>query len=544
MTSTQTQPSPKPQASPLDAAWTALHHEAISPLDERVFLAMLLAHPSAIQQARQDVPVETLQFAGNRDVYSAILAAAAQAEAAGVPTPPLDTISLAAAVSRAGQDPVAWTTSYRDRVDNMVAIGQELTAGGGLAAKWSMTVASLREAATRIAAARACLDHAHQIVSREKTPDPGQAMQATASSLQTIAETGRPSPVVKLGSAQDPAGGGWVVPCRFTPMLNWHTGGHHPNTLGIVAARSGGGKSSWLQAVALDAAQQGMPTLIVDTEMSAPEVAHRLIANLTGINGRMVQRIEADPSMNPDTAKTIAVVRQELEALPLHHVEAAGWSSGSILSAARTFAQAHAPLAGGRCLIILDYLKLPAEDSSRSVAEWQALGYLADALKSLAGQLGISVLAGVQANRGAVGADHAGFQDEAASLLAGSDRIFHAATSVLVLRSLRQPEAEFVRTKFGTRTGPEASGAPDNDLRFNLIGYLPKCRGGATYPAGVPIHFARGLNRFEELAWQVDPKTNDFIRDQHGHPLPTPELDRVRTALRPTKKSATQIPIP
>ncbi|MES1158005.1 MAG: DnaB-like helicase N-terminal domain-containing protein, partial [Haliangium ochraceum] len=79
------------------------------------------------------------------------------------------------------------------------------------------------------------------------------------------------------------------VPTGFT-KLDEITAGLQRENLIVVAARPGGGKTSWAVNVAVNAAMQGIPVLIFSLEMSKYELMERMLAAETRIDSGKIKR--------------------------------------------------------------------------------------------------------------------------------------------------------------------------------------------------------------------------------------------------------------
>ena len=69
------------------------------------------------------------------------------------------------------------------------------------------------------------------------------------------------------------------------------TMGYRPDSLNVVAARPGGGKSSFaVGAAAKVAVEHGRPVLFFSLEMTAHDLMQRVVSVLGGIDGTTLQR--------------------------------------------------------------------------------------------------------------------------------------------------------------------------------------------------------------------------------------------------------------
>jgi hypothetical protein len=90
--------------------------------------------------------------------------------------------------------------------------------------------------------------------------------------------------------------------------------------------------------------------------------------------------------------------------------------------------------------VYYDWLKLPDAGGLANAAEFQLLGFQASAIKDAATQLDLPVIAGGQANRGAVGVSASDWEHNAEAYVAGSDRIAQFCSCLMILRNTTPDE--------------------------------------------------------------------------------------------------------
>ena len=165
--------------------------------------------------------------------------------------------------------------------------------------------------------------------------------------------------------------------------------GMAPGNLVIVAGRSGMGKTAWLVGSALANAQRDTPTLFVSLEMTRDEIVKRTLCQISHVSQHLLDdgRVTGDQRARIDTAA------RHIATLPLAIDERAGLNVGSLRLAARAM-QARRGLG----LVVVDYLQLLAPGGTRERREVE-VRELAEALKALAKDLGVVVVAGSQLNR-------------------------------------------------------------------------------------------------------------------------------------------------
>lgn len=189
------------------------------------------------------------------------------------------------------------------------------------------------------------------------------------------------------------------------PQLEYVTGGLKPGQLILIGARPGIGKTALALETVIEAAADG-DVLFASMEAPRVEVAQRMLAR--------VSQVELSRWMRPADRKRLAV--QDPDALDAVtaaandlHQRAITIADGGRQSVAQIFARARkqkatAEAKGRRlALVAIDYLQLlqdPA-DLKRDATREQAVGGNARALKLMAMELGVPVVALSQLNRAA-----------------------------------------------------------------------------------------------------------------------------------------------
>lgn len=217
----------------------------------------------------------------------------------------------------------------------------------------------------------------------------------------------------------------------FSAWDNSIGGGLRRKCVDLVAARTKAGKSVFADNVAIEISKnQGIPILMLDTEMSTEDHYHRLIANLAGVNVNDVGsgRFADDPNL---TEKVLAAV-QEVKSMPYSYINISGRPFEESLSIARRWIMKNVGYdENGRlkdCLIIYDYLKLMnSSEINNNMAEFQVLGFQITSLHNFCVQYDVPCLALVQANRD-------GITKESTDVVSGSDRLVWLCTSFSLLK--------------------------------------------------------------------------------------------------------------
>lgn len=207
-------------------------------------------------------------------------------------------------------------------------------------------------------------------------------------------------------------------------------GGIRPNSLDVIAARAKSGKTQIVDNVAVHVAGKvKVPVFNGDTEMAKEEHLLRIAANMANVP---VHDIETGSSIRPQDRKKILEAARALKTMPYHYECLIGKQFEEFLASLRRWVTRTVGLdSNGKakpCLVIYDYLKLLSADFlSGDLKEYQALGFIATALKNFMGRYGVGCLCFAQLNR-------EGIEREDESAIAGSDRIIHYCTSFSIYK--------------------------------------------------------------------------------------------------------------
>ena len=183
-------------------------------------------------------------------------------------------------------------------------------------------------------------------------------------------------------------------------------GGLQQSDLVILAGRPGMGKTAlatnvayniakaWRGEVRPDGRTESVNGGIVgffSLEMSAPQLANRIISEQTNIPSHRILRGEIDPS----DFDRIAQVAREMEAIPLYIDETGGLSIAQLAARARRLKRQR-----GLDLLVIDYIQLLQGSSHRAQqGRVQEVTEITTGLKTLAKELNVPVLALSQLSR-------------------------------------------------------------------------------------------------------------------------------------------------
>jgi replicative DNA helicase len=183
-------------------------------------------------------------------------------------------------------------------------------------------------------------------------------------------------------------------------------GGLHPSDLLILAARPSMGKSSLAMNIAFDVARKyawepqpdgakktvnGGVVAFFSLEMSAEQLAMRLLAEVSGVPSDKIRKGEIDAS----EFGQIRDAALEIQEAPLFIDDTGGISLSALVARCRRLKRTV-----GLDLIVVDYLQLiTAADSSRETNRVQEISAITMGLKSLAKELSVPVIALSQLSR-------------------------------------------------------------------------------------------------------------------------------------------------
>ena len=182
-----------------------------------------------------------------------------------------------------------------------------------------------------------------------------------------------------------------VVTTGFTGLDKFTGGLEAPNST-IVAGRPGLGKTAFLTAVALHTARQGKRVGIFNWEMTAEELARRMISTETGIS--VIKMRSGDLTDNELTR--IYTAQGKLSELPIRISQ--NWEATPQSAEAACFRML---ATGGLDLATFDYLQL-MEWPGRTETKNVEVSNISRAIKQMADKLGIPIITASQLSRSSV----------------------------------------------------------------------------------------------------------------------------------------------
>lgn len=195
------------------------------------------------------------------------------------------------------------------------------------------------------------------------------------------------------------------------------------------------GKSYFADNVAAHIAKQGIPVLMLDTEMGTQDHHHRLLSLFSGLNPKYIAKgkFVEHPVHHEKIREAAKVVKN----MTYDYQNVSGRSFDEILAIMRRWIMKNVGYdENGRlkdCLIIYDYLKLMSDDALKSMQEFQVMGFQMTRLHNFCVKYDCPCLTFVQLNRD-------GIQKEDTSVISQSDRIGWLCTSFTIFKEKTQDE--------------------------------------------------------------------------------------------------------
>ena len=186
--------------------------------------------------------------------------------------------------------------------------------------------------------------------------------------------------------------GTYGIPSKYPIFNEYFT--YEPGELVVVQAKYKRGKSVLLMNEVVHKLKNGVPTLVVDTEMQTRLYTERLISHLTGIE---IKRIK-NGRYSDEEAKKISDSIKWLKEQPFVHIYDPNITNEKLYTICKMLKYKM-----GLTFVVFDYIKSNATSTSDN---YNILGAKCDFLKNqIAGELNLSVLTACQLNRAGEVAD-------------------------------------------------------------------------------------------------------------------------------------------
>lgn len=156
----------------------------------------------------------------------------------------------------------------------------------------------------------------------------------------------------------------------------------------LIGGRAKSGKSMFFLQEAIHKVKNGVPVLIMDTEMNTKSWLLRCLANLSGVE---IRKIKTNSGLDDEEYTRICEAKEWLRDKPLYHIYDPHWTQDKIFMTVKQL-----KLSRNIGFVIYDYIK-QIDTSGTDTKEHNFLGDMANFLKSsIAGYFNIPVLTGGQ----------------------------------------------------------------------------------------------------------------------------------------------------
>lgn len=214
-------------------------------------------------------------------------------------------------------------------------------------------------------------------------------------------------------------------------------GGFRRQTVNVIGARTGIGKTLVSDNIALYNSCKGIPVLMLDTEMSKEGHWPRVLSILSSLPIDLIETGKF--SKNEYKKNKVHKAVETLKAANYHYKNVSGADFDEIVAIMRRWVNRYVGLnKEGKtkdCLIIYDYLKLMGADAMREMAEFQVLGFHTTKLHDFSVKYDLPILTFVQLNRD-------GINNETSAAISASDRIAWLVSSLCIFKVKSQEEIQ------------------------------------------------------------------------------------------------------
>lgn len=181
--------------------------------------------------------------------------------------------------------------------------------------------------------------------------------------------------------------------------------------------------------VAYGSSSKNIPTLYLDTEMQKEDQLYRMLASMTKINIRKIEK--GMFTQNKEEYKKILEASKTIKDIPFYHKNISGKDFPYVLSITKRWIHKNVGFNPDGStkphLIIYDYFKLMDQDSLKVASEHQLMGFQIAALHDFCIKYNTPVLSFVQLNRD-------GIAKEGTDVISQSDRLGWNAVSISLFR--------------------------------------------------------------------------------------------------------------
>ena len=186
--------------------------------------------------------------------------------------------------------------------------------------------------------------------------------------------------------------GMYGIPSKYSSFIDYYT--YEPGELVVIQAKYKQGKSVFLMNEVVHKLKNGVPTLVVDSEMPTRLYTERLISHLTGIEMKRIK----NGNYSDEEAEKIKYWIAWLKEQSFVHIYDPNITNEKLYSVCKMLQRKM-----GLVFVVFDYLKSNETSTSDN---YNVLGAKCDFLKNnIAGELDLAVLAACQLNRNGEVAD-------------------------------------------------------------------------------------------------------------------------------------------
>jgi replicative DNA helicase len=238
---------------------------------------------------------------------------------------------------------------------------------------------------------------------------------------------------------------------------------------GIFARMKQGKSQLALQLVIRSAVFGGIPTLLLDTELTEEMQMIRLCAQLAKVPYDYIE--EGTWVKNADMVKRMAEAEKVIQGAPIIYADISGRPVEEAVSYIRKFALKYNrnPDKTPKTLVVYDYIKLPNLSALNAANEYQILGAITSKLHDEAVRLKLPIFVVGQQNR-------SGAEEDSITTIADSDKIARDIDSISIIRRKTERELNLDPSENGThvlkvlasRNGPGHIGDEYVNLHFDM----------------------------------------------------------------------------
>ena len=181
------------------------------------------------------------------------------------------------------------------------------------------------------------------------------------------------------------------IPSGFVG-LDSYTDGFQKSELIIIAGRPSVGKTSFGLNIGLNVLKKTrLPVIFFSLEMSAQQLMYRLLSMETCLDQMKLKT----GLLNKEDWKKIDLVMRILGKIPIHLHDTPNLSSADVRKVLKNFANTY-PQIG---LVVIDYLQLMQEPSSKNINRSQEISLITRELKNIAREFNVPIIALSQLSR-------------------------------------------------------------------------------------------------------------------------------------------------